>query len=305
MEVKEQDDDMTILDRSVEIILPPTETTPSTRNWGFGGVSAELERLHRLHGTAVLAHAMYLLRSSPSTFPTACTIFHRFYHRCSIKQYDVWSVGLGCTMLACKIEEDMRPAHDVILVFVQIYRRFRLGVSFNEQDHSSTMVAGFKSRRSDIVHNQNMTEEEKRNILRYIKPLRKNGPIYEEWRDTLESMENIILKELGFTLYWIPSSHPHNFLLYFIRVLEIEEEKTIGQTSWSFCNDACRLDLSVRYEPEVIVCFKCCVLFNISSFLELTFWKGLCIHTSSCFTSKCSPSIFSSTLVVCFLGPKK
>jgi hypothetical protein len=248
----DETDTKTIVDRSVQSVIPPSYSTPSVS----AGCSPQLERLHRLHGTAILAHATFLLRSSPSTFPTACTIFHRFYHRCSLQQYDVWSVCLGCVTLACKLEEDMRPAHDIILIFIQIYRRLRLGVhvEYNEQPNLTHM--NFEPKTAELLHQEhgrNLTNEEKCNILRYVKALLKNGPVYMEWRERLESMENIILRELGFTLYWIPSSHPHNFLLYFIRVLEIEEEKIIGQISWSYCNDSCRLDLNVRFEPEVIV----------------------------------------------------
>jgi len=255
----DETDTKTIVDRSIQVTLPAsTYSTPSV----LAGCTPQLERLHRLHGTSLLAHATFLLRSSPSTFPTACTIFHRFYHRCSLQQYDVWSACLGITMLACKIEEDMRPAHDVILIFIQIYRRLRLGLhlDYDYDDDNESMEPnpiGFIPSRSDLLHQQHngkrLTHEEKCNILRYIKPLLKDGPVYTEWREKLESMENIILRELGFTLFWIPSSHPHNFLLYFIRVLEIEEEKIIGQISWSYCNDSYRIDLSVRYEPEIIV----------------------------------------------------
>lgn len=175
-------------------------------------------------------------------------------------------------MLASKLEEDMRPAHDVILVFIQIYRRLRLGVHLECDDLlSATTDTDFKAATAELLlqdHGRNMTHEEKCNILRYIKPLFKNGPIYLEWRERLETTENIILRELGFTLYWIPSSHPHNFLLYFIRVLEIEEEKTIGQISWSYCNDSCRLDLNVRYDPEVIVSFA--LVFKVFAFSKIS-----------------------------------
>jgi len=162
---------------------------------------------------------------------------------------------MACTMLACKVEEDVRRLREIILVYVHIYRRFRLSYKLGDgvksyYEEGKSDASSLKIGTSNLVKSK-MTEEEKQNVLRYIRPLSPFGPVYMEWENELRKMENVLLRELGFTLYWIPESHPHVFLLYFIKVLEIEQ---VGQIAWNYCNDSCRLDLCVRVDPEVTAC---------------------------------------------------
>jgi hypothetical protein len=168
---------------------------------------------------------------------------------------------MGSVLLATKVEEEHRSVQSIIASFVHIYRRRRMRYT----DDMSTYSYGAAD--CETHDAATLTHDEKENMLRSVQPLPLTGPIYAEWKDTILTMETIILDALGFTFHWISDSHPHRFILYFARVLELDgggEEgdddnsnkggAVVVQTAWEYCNDSCRIDLCVRYEPEVIAC---------------------------------------------------
>lgn len=232
-----------IVDRSVVLIVPNPDDTPSFRN----GVTPDVERKHRLYGTSLLSAVCTLLKSSASTYATSCTIFHRFYHRVSLTTYCVWTVAMSSLLLATKVEDgaQQRNVRTIILTFDHLYRK-RRGCTAD-------------------------CPEDKR-----VLPMPKLGPVWKEYYERIIDMEHRILRELGFSLYWIPDSHPHKFLGEFMRLLfgsedqgpNINDDETsqnddivrdkhhskLAQRAWNYCNDSYRMDLCVRFEPEISTC---------------------------------------------------
>ena len=160
---------------------------------------------------------------------------------------NVWSVAMASTLLACKLEEETRPIRHVILMYARIYRKRRLVLC----DDAESVVGDKNVAASKLAKSASL--QEKLSLLRQINPMSPFGPVYQEWYNEIIGTENELLRQLGFTLYWIPDSHPHKFIIYFVEALDIQEPD-LCQRVWNYCNDACRLDLCLRFAPEVIAC---------------------------------------------------
>jgi hypothetical protein len=240
------ENNLTLLDRSVVVIVDSPDDTASRRQ----GVSQSVERLHRMHGTSLIWESSQLLQVGASTFASACIIFHRFFNQYSLMEYDVWSVAMASTLLATKIEEEPHAFKTLINVYSYVYRKRIIATEIGEKQTMSVLehpsIACLDLAKSSST-------EEKVSLLKSTPlPSPLIGPVREEWYKQISEMEQIMLRHLGFTLFWIPDSHPHKFILYFCRVLEIDDSK-FTQRAWNFCNDSCRLDLCVRFASEVIV----------------------------------------------------
>lgn len=237
---------LTLLDRSVAVVLADPNGTASRKD----KISSRNERLHRLHGTSLIFEVSELLGLGASTYATACTIFHRFYHLSSITEFDVWSISLAAVMLATKVEEEPQTLQKMIHVFYHIYRKRTLLANFSTRDderwdwsHPSLCF---------LNEAKIWSAEQKQQFLQDERMPGKLGPVFEEWHKQALNSEAAVLRQLGFTLYWIPDSHPHKFILYFCQALGLTQSK-FTQLAWNYCNDSYRLDLCTRFQPELIV----------------------------------------------------
>lgn len=221
---------LTRLDRSLALILEEPDRTPSRK----AGITPHVERLHRFHGTSVIFESSRGLSLGPSTFATACTIFHRFYHSASLTEYDAWSVAMASTLLATKVEEDAKSLKQIIDEYAKIYaRRILLAeVQLDEQKDASTQTKSFGI--EALLSSPHLAclecskwPQQKICYDKLPQSLNKHGPVYKEWHDQITSMESILLRQLGFTFYWISDSHAHKFLLDFCRALELDEDKEV------------------------------------------------------------------------------
>jgi hypothetical protein len=198
--------------------------------------------LHRFHGTSIIFEASRGLTLGPSTFATACTIFHRFFHSASLKDYDVWSVALASTLLATKVEEEVRSLKQIIEEYTNVYARrlvlADLSIVENETETTDDKAKHDRPFTTETVLSSEhvaclrepiarwATSEQRRTICadRLPQQLNKLGPVYKEWYDQITKMESILLRQLGFIFYWIADSHPHKFILDFCRVLELDNK---------------------------------------------------------------------------------
>lgn len=96
------------------LILPPAVVaeTPSRRD----GVSEASELTYRIAGCELVQEMGILLRLPQVVMATAQTLFHRFYFRKSLLQFDVHVVALASLFLGAKVEEAPRRFRDVINV---------------------------------------------------------------------------------------------------------------------------------------------------------------------------------------------
>ncbi|KAG7342597.1 cyclin-like protein [Nitzschia inconspicua] len=281
---------LTKLDRTVQILLNDPDKTASQRD----GISARIERLHRWHGVSLIRQSCGKLQLGPSVIATAATIFHRYYHQVSLHNSDVWSVAMACTLLATKLEEQPKTIFQIVHVYAQLYADRLIGKdidSFEQRllleqslspyygsfttELSKTWNQFFTQIRvqTTINNNANINREDLTTPSSVAFNNNKHGPVYQEWSSTIHKYEHLILRQLGFTLYWIPNSHPHTFLLYFCQVLEWRQpskptpltspqhqhqkislrQSQWVQCAWNYCNDACcYLDVCTRYPAEVV-----------------------------------------------------
>lgn len=155
-------------DQSNIITLPPhiTSASPSARD----GVLSDIEMIHRSYGISLISEAQDIMILDDQITCSAQTLLHRFFFRKSLTKFDVFTVAMGCVLLATKLEEKPKLLRDIILCFYKIYQA-RRGLT--------------------------------------IAPIDVGGPEYNTWKSELIIIERYILKELGFSFYRLLDEHPY------------------------------------------------------------------------------------------------
>ena len=247
-----------VVDRAVLPLLTallPAAPASTPSSVSSPPIATRTEQLHRLHGASLVQDACRVLSLSASAAATACVMIHRYYHRRSLAERDVWSAAMGSVLLASKVEEDPRRKREVVAAFAHLYRRRRLQVGMGSDRNGGNgngEGAAVETARSSIAGA--LTDEERLSVLRYVPPMGPLSHTFTLWSDALSRAEDSLLCELGFTVHWIPAHHPHKFILYFLRVVELDGNRDVAQRAWNGCNDACLLDLASRAEAEIVAC---------------------------------------------------
>lgn len=104
---------------------------------------------------------------------------------------DIWSSAIAFMVIACKLEEDIWRIHEIVLVYIHLYRRFQLQLHYEDGDGNELTVKGFCSDRSPLLRDQRMMNDEKQNVVRQIKPLPRLGATFKAWHDAAKTTDHL------------------------------------------------------------------------------------------------------------------
>lgn len=111
-----------IFNASAVFVLEETLTkSPSS----FDAISPELETDLRIAGCELIQTAGQLLKLPQPTIARGQTMYHRFFYTTSFLQQDFQSMAAACTLLACKVTENVRNPDDILNVFHHM-KQFRI-----------------------------------------------------------------------------------------------------------------------------------------------------------------------------------
>ncbi|GAB68714.1 cyclin 4 [Plasmodium cynomolgi strain B] len=213
-----------------DIILIDREhiKTPSEEK----NVAKDDETKLRIYGCQLIQEAGIILKRKAVTVATAQVLFHRFYFKKSLTDFDVKIIAPSSLYLACKLEEDFCRVYKIISAFYFLYKYEDL-----RSRHYYFNVKNVK-----VQHFRIDTESTE----------------YKNMKVEVFTYELLILKEMGFLVHKI-NQHPHLFLLPYVHSLfnnlnKFDEDltKKLAQISWGFLNDSMRTTLCCEYQPRCI-----------------------------------------------------
>ncbi|SCQ16689.1 cyclin, putative [Plasmodium ovale] len=186
----------------------------------------------RIYGCQLQQEAAIILKLKAVTVATSQVLFHRFYFKKSLTDFDVKMIAPASLYLSCKLEEDFCRVYKIINTFYFLYKYEDLKSKHYYFDVKNVKVEHFKI---DVESQE-----------------------YKNMKVDIYTYELLILKEMGFLIHKI-NQHPHLFLLPYIHSLfnnlnkfDDDMTKKLAQISWGYLNDSMRTTLCCEYQPRCI-----------------------------------------------------
>lgn len=169
--------------------------------------------------------------------------------RRSFERTDAFTAAMGCFLLGCKVEETTVVLREIIFVFHELYLEKRK----------------LPARSMDL-----------------------GSDLYNIWKNELITIERIILKELGFSLYAV-IDHPHQYILHIMEILQksptgppiVEKDlSTLAESAWHYLHESKRIDLELHYESLAIAASAILLASKIHDIALPTQWweNGTDLH---------------------------
>lgn len=86
------------------------------------GMCLREEKRVRKMGCEMIFQGSILIRLQVNVAVIAQQLFHRFFFRRSMMEFDVREVVMGSVFLACKMEDITRKSRDIVMVFNYIFK---------------------------------------------------------------------------------------------------------------------------------------------------------------------------------------
>ncbi|CAD2112676.1 cyclin, putative [Plasmodium vinckei] len=210
----------------------------------------------RIYACQLLQEAGIILKRKAVTIATSQVLFHRFYFKKSLTDFDVKIIAPSSLYLACKLEENFCSVYKIINTFYFLYKYEELKSKHYYFDVKNIKIDHFKI---DVESQE-----------------------YKDMKVEIFTYELLILKDIGFLIHRI-NQHPHSFLLPYIHSLfnnlnqfDNEMTKKLAQISWGFLNDSMRTTLCCEYQPRCIAVasiFLAAYKLNIPLIKETNWFK--------------------------------
>ena len=207
-------DDFYVTERDI------TEDNPSCRN---GYVLLEAERALRYYGCGIVWEACQRLELPMNVACTAQVLFHRFYCKNSMQEYDVRVLSASAFWLACKLEEVIDCDDEACLRLRDVLMMFY-----------------------DCVLRREDEEERKEPYV-----LNVYSGFYSTFKESVIKGEREMLRCFGFVTH---VEHAHPFVLTLGAQLGLGSHKHILQTACNIVNDSLRTTLCVQVRAEFVAC---------------------------------------------------